>query len=136
MKRTAENNIKEEVEYDSLIENMQLMNCLDSKDEYKLLRESYEIKFNLGELHFRQINEVLGKSFLRYKRYLKNVNMENLPEIESKINNYIKIYENTMDYIPWFIKYKQLMKIMTEIDGLIIDELDNYPATAKRYKNT
>lgn len=134
MKRKANTCITEELEVDSLIENMQLMNCFNGYDEYKILKECYEIKNRLDELQFKEINEILKKTFLRYKRYLTNVNLDGLPNIEKGIYKFLRIYKNETHLNNWLIKYKQLLEILIETDCLILDTIENYPETTKRYK--
>lgn len=135
MKRKSDTCVSDEFEIDSLIENIQLMNCFNGYDEFKLLKESTEIKNRLNELQFKEINEIIKKTYMRYKRYLINVDMEGLQDIDNGIRKFLNIYRNETDLSNWFIKYKQLLNIMIETDQLILNEIDNYPTTTKRYKS-
>ena len=133
MKRKASTCISQEFELDSLIENIQLMNCYNAGDEFKILKECYNIKNRLDTLEFKEINDIIKKTYGRYKRYLVNVNMDDIEEIEMGIRKFLNIYKNETDLSNWFIKYKQLLEIMIKTDGMILDELDNY-GSSKRYK--
>lgn len=136
MKRKSEND-NVEYELNSLIENVQLMNCFNGTDEFKILKESYKLKERINELTFKEINEIIKKTYLRYKRYLSNVDMAGLEEIENGIYTYVRMYKNETDLCNWLNKYKELLEIMIKVDGLILEELDNYPVyTGKRYKST
>ena len=136
MKRKSTTCAANDFELDSLIENIQLMNCFNGYDEFKILKDSYNLKDRLDELTFKEINEIIKKTYLRYKRYLANVDMDGLQEIEKGIYTYLRIYKNETDLSNWLNKYKHLLEIMIKVDRLILDELDNYPAsTTKRYKS-
>ena len=136
MKRKSSTCAANDFEIDSLIENIQLMYCFNGYDEYEILKDSYNLKDRLDELTFKEINEIIKKTFLRYKRYIANVDMDGLQEIEKGIYKYLRIYKNETDLSNWMNKYKQLLQIMIDIDQKILDELDNYPvSTTKRYKS-
>lgn len=134
MKRKIGACVAEEFEVDSLIENMQLVNCFDGYDEFKMLKESVELKNYLDKLQFKEINEILKKTYLRYKRYIVNVDMDGLINIERGIRKFLNIYKNETDLTNWLLKYKQLLEIMVEVDQMILNEIDNYPETTQRYK--
>jgi hypothetical protein len=119
MKRKAE-----EIEFDSLIQKMELMNCFNAYDEYKLLKESHNIKYKLDKLESREIKDILKKSYLRYKRYLENVDMEGLMEIKKNINEYITEYDKKINVLNWYIKTKNLIEIMIKTDKLIWSEIN------------
>lgn len=112
------------------------MNCFNGEDEYKLLKEGAQIKKKLKKMELKEIDELLKKTNARYKRYLANVDMEGLDEIESNIYKFLRIYKNETTIGNLFARYKNLIEIMIKTDQLIIDELDNYPCTAKRYRNS
>jgi hypothetical protein len=133
MKRKANTCVNEDFELDSLIENIQLMNCYNGYDEFKILKQCYNVKDRLDTLNFKEINEILKNTYKRYKRYLINVNMDDLYEIEKGIYKFLNMYKNETDISNWFIKYKELLDIMIKTDSMILDELDNYGST-KRYK--
>ena len=68
MKRKSTTCAANDFELDSLIENIQLMNCFNGYDEFKILKDSYNLKDRLDELTFKEINEIIKKTYLRYKR--------------------------------------------------------------------
>ena len=80
-----------EIDFDSLIQKMELMNCFNAVDEYKILKESCNIK--IENLELREIKDILRKTHIRYKRYLANVDMEGLDEIKRNIYKYIIEYD-------------------------------------------
>jgi len=132
MKRKTE---ELDVEFDSLIENMQLMNCLDPYEEFKILKESYELKYILGDLHIKEINEIIKKTYLRYKRYITRIDLDGLNDIKNGIKKFIKLYKTETDLSNCFLRYKHLMDIMIHTDGLILDKILVSPSCVKRCRN-
>jgi len=130
MKRSAEFDV------DSLIEDIQLMNCFGGEDELRILNECYEVQFKLNELEFKEINEILKKTYLRYKRYIKHINLEQYIEIEKNIYKFLQKYKKETDITNWFNKYRELLEIMIEIDKMILNELNDSISnkSIKKYK--
>lgn len=129
MKRKAE-----ELNLDSLIEGIELMNCLNGYDEYKILKESCQLKNNIQNLQIKQIYEILNNSYKRYKRYLASINMDNNKDIREEIYKYIRTFKKEVTISHFFIKIKKLIDTMLKIDTLIMEEVRNYEINTKKAK--
>jgi hypothetical protein len=127
--------IRNELDINSLIESIELMNCLNGEDEYRILKESSDLRFKINDLDLNEIKEILKKTYKRYKRYIEHVNLDELYEIEKRLYKFIRLYRNETDLNNLLYKYKQLIDIMFETDMVILNELHKNPSTAKRYKS-
>jgi hypothetical protein len=119
MKRKAE-----EIEFDSLIQKMELINCFNPEDEFKILKKSHNIMNKIDKLELREIKDILKETYMRYKRYTANIDMEGLDEIKNNINEYIKEYNSKKIQLQYFKKTKNLIKIMIKTDKLILNEIN------------
>lgn len=131
MKRTAD-----ELDFDSLINNIELMNCLDGDDELRLLKESSNI--NIEKFNFDNVTVILNETNKRYKRYLANINWsenEKTREIEDEIYEFLRIYKKDVIFSNIFMKNKNLIKQMIKIDKMILENLDKNE-TKKKIKTS
>jgi hypothetical protein len=128
MKRTAD-----ELDLDSLIDNIELMNCLDSQDELRLLKESCNI--NIEKFNFDNVHEILSKTNQRYKRYIANINLSEHEEIEDEIYVFLRIYKKDVIFSNIFMKNKILIEQMIKIDKMILHHLDKNE-TKKKIKTS
>ena len=128
MKRTAD-----ELDFDLLIDNIELMNCLDSQDELQLLKESSNIK--IEKFNFDNVNVILSKTTQRYKRYLANINMSEHEEIEEEMYEFLRIYKKDVIFSIVLLKNKSLIEQMIKIDKMILQHLDKNE-TKKKIKTS
>jgi hypothetical protein len=128
MKRTAD-----ELDLDSLIDNIELMNCLDGYDELRLLKESSNI--NIEKFNFNNVNLILNETNKRYKRYLANINWSDHEEIEDQIYVFLRVYKKDTVFSHIFMKNKNLIEQMIKIDKMILQHLDKNE-TKKKIKTS
>lgn len=121
MKRKAE---EFEFEFDSLIQKIELMNCFNAEDEFKILKKSNNIMKKIDKLELREIKDILRETHMRYKRYLANIDMEGLDEIKNNMDEYIKEYNSKIQILQWYKRTKKLIEIMIKTDKLILNEIN------------
>jgi Zn/Cd-binding protein ZinT len=123
---------KYDSDINSLVEDIQLINCFDGIDEWRMLIESRRLKNNVLNMNKNEINNILKRTEQRYKRYIANVDMTNIDNIKNNIKNFIK--KNKINKLQYNKDTKELLDLMFETDNMIIDYLDNDEEKIKKSK--
>jgi len=102
-----------------LTEKIELIN-LYNDDKY------YKNKYKLGDLHVRQVYQILKHTASRYKKFLLNTTVYEFHKIKINIFKYLHYFNeyNQENEEKCLEKYDELMSIMDEIDNLILEELN------------
>lgn len=109
------------IDIDSLIEDITLMNCFNGKDEFKILKKSLELKEKINTLNSNEITDILKKTSIRYNRYMTHIIMEDHLEIERNIHKFLRIYMTQTSFNNLYGIY--LIDLMLKIDELIMNNL-------------
>jgi hypothetical protein len=123
MKRNIE---ETEFEIDSLTDRMRESNMLDGEDEYNLLLEGYNCKWDETDCL-----KTIDKTVSRYERYLKNVNFTEYKYMEKTIDNFLGKYKQNKENKGtnnWSVR---AMEEMIEIDGRILQVIEMENITSK-----
>lgn len=123
MKRNIE---ETEFEIDSLTDRMRESNMLDGEDEYNLLLEGYNCKWDETDCL-----KIIDTTVSRYERYLKNVNFTEYKYMEKTIDNFLGKYKGNKENKEnnnWSVR---AMEEMIEIDGGILQVIEMEEITSK-----